>query len=162
MGELFNYFHKVDIIIGDGLAHFLCLRLQDVQSGRAGCKIDVVTGEIVGLLSGDIVKPERFRSCFQGLVNDILSKDCTMFFSVNPAAAVREHGQNRFIVNLDSKRTQYLSCFGNNLFDKLVGQEFNSWSHRNVLSIVFISHSHIPHFSNTAKTYNFTYIPNLP
>ncbi|MBA7646987.1 hypothetical protein ES703_54755 [subsurface metagenome] len=89
----------------------------------------------MSLFSGDIVKPERFGSGFQGLVNDLLCEDCMMFFYVNPAATVREHGQNRFVVNLDSERTQYLSCFENNLFDKFVSQESNSWSHCNVLSI---------------------------
>jgi len=105
MSELFNYFHKVNIICGEGLAHFPCLRVQDIQSGRAGCKIDVVAGEIMGLLPGDIVKPERFGSVFQGRVNDLLCEDRMMFFHVNPAAAVREHAQNRFVVNLNSERT---------------------------------------------------------
>ncbi len=115
----------------------------------------------MGLFSGDIVKPERFRSGFQGFVDDIISENCMMFFCVNLAAAVREHGQNRLVVNLDSERTQYVSCFENNLFDKFVSQESNSWSHRNVLSIVFTGHFHIPHLSNTTKTLNFIYIPHI-
>ena len=116
----------------------------------------------MGLLAGNIVKSKRFRSGFQGLVNNLRDEDRMKFFHVNPAAAVREHSQNSFVVNLDSKRTQYVICFGNNLLDKFVRQESDSWSHHNVLSIVVLSDiSRIPHFSNTAKTLNFIYIPNL-
>jgi len=104
----------------------------------------------MGLISGDIIKPKRFRSDFQSLFNDIMSEDCMIFFHINPAAAVREHGENRFVVNLASERAQYVDCFGNNLFDKLVSQESNSWSHRNVLSIAGLySKMSVPNLSNS-------------
>lgn len=89
----------------------------------------------MGLLPGNIVKPERLGGGFQGLVNDVLCEDRMTFFCVNPAATVREHGQNRFVVNLDSERAEYVSCFRNNLLDKFVSQESDCWSHGNVLSI---------------------------
>ena len=120
MFELLCDFHEVNIIGGDRLTHFLGLRIQDVQRCGARGKIDIATGEIVGLVSGNIVKPKGFWSRVQRFIYDLVSEDRMEFIHIDLAAVIGKHCQNRFIVNLDSERTEYVSCFANYLLDKFI------------------------------------------
>jgi hypothetical protein len=84
-----------------------------------------------------------------------------MFFHVNPAAAVREHGQSCFVVNLDSEGAENVSGLRNDLLDELVGQESDYGSHGKVLSITILPGlAHQRGRGNIAMTFDLTYIPN--
>src|SRR5208337_3434906 len=97
-----RYLHVADVVQRRGSAQFAAPVIQDIERGRAGREIYVVTPKVVGFVTQDVVEFESAGDGSERLVDEVLRQARVPGAFVHLRAMVSKHSEHRFIVDLEA------------------------------------------------------------